>query len=125
MSSAAAGRLGGIQQTGPDKPPPVRPSTGSPNGPSMPPGMPNPPSSHGGLLPKGEPSNEARLDPKLVLQANQKDLHRDVDQLLQLAQELKKEVDKTDGTAVLSLSMLKKADEIQKLAHQIASLAKS
>jgi hypothetical protein len=59
------------------------------------------------------------------MKANQNSLHKDVDQLVQLAQDLKNEVDKTDSTEVLSVSMLRKTEEIQKLARHIASLAKS
>ena len=42
----------------------------------------------------------------------------------QLATELKEEVDKTDSAKVLSLAMLKKAEEIEKLAKDIKSRAK-
>ncbi len=41
-----------------------------------------------------------------------------------LASELKTEVEKTDSTTILSLAMLKKADEIEKLAKQIKDQAK-
>jgi len=58
-------------------------------------------------------------DPKVHLKEDQKALRRDVDHLLQLAKDLKDESDKTPETDVLSLSLVKKADEIEKLAHQI------
>lgn len=58
-------------------------------------------------------------DPKVHLKEDQKDLRRDVDHLLQLAKDLKDESDKTPETDVLSLSLVKKAEEIEKLAHQI------
>ena len=43
---------------------------------------------------------------------------------LELAAELKSEVEKTDANATLSLSLIKKAQEIEKLAKQILSAAK-
>jgi cytochrome P450 len=60
-----------------------------------------------------------RADPKLQLKENQKALRRDVDRLLQLVKDLKDESDKTPETDVLSLSMVKKAEDIEKLARQI------
>jgi len=61
----------------------------------------------------------ARSDPKVLLKEDQKALRRDVDHLLQLAKDLKDESDKTPETDVLSLSLVKKAEDIEKLAHQI------
>jgi hypothetical protein len=60
-----------------------------------------------------------RSDPKTMLKEDQKALRKDVDHLLQMAKELKEETDKTPETDVLSLSLVKKAEEIEKLAHQI------
>ena len=60
-----------------------------------------------------------RSDPKLQLKENQKALRHDVDRLVQLAKDLKDESDKTPETDVLSLSMVKKAEDIEKLARQI------
>ena len=64
-------------------------------------------------------------DPKALLKENQKKLRLDVDRLVELAAELKKEADETDQTDVLSLSLIRKAEEIEKLARQIKSLARS
>lgn len=48
----------------------------------------------------------------------QADLKRDTDKLLKLANELKEYVDKTnEGT--LSVDVVKKAEEIEKLAHSV------
>ena len=58
-------------------------------------------------------------DPKAHLKEDQKALRRDVDRLLQLAKDLKDESDKTPETDVLSLSLVKKAEDIEKLARQI------
>jgi hypothetical protein len=55
---------------------------------------------------------------KKVNQARQADLKRDTDKLLKLATELKDYVDKTnEGT--LSVDVLKKAEEIEKLARSV------
>ena len=56
--------------------------------------------------------------------AYEKEIKKKVDKLFQLATELKEEVDKTDSAKVLSLAMLKKAEEIEKLAKDIKSRAK-
>lgn len=61
---------------------------------------------------------------KAVLEQHQKDIRKDVERLYALASELKTEVDKTDATVVLSLAMVKKAEEIEKLAKQIKDHAK-
>jgi hypothetical protein len=60
-----------------------------------------------------------RSDPRTQLKEDQKELRRDVNRLLQLAKDLKDESDKTPETDVLSLSLVKKVEDIEKLAHQI------
>jgi hypothetical protein len=62
-------------------------------------------------------------NPKL-LKANQTGIKTNVEKLAELAEELKKQVEDTDSTKVLSLDMIKKSQEIEKLAHTIATLAK-
>jgi hypothetical protein len=64
-------------------------------------------------------------DPKAQLKESQKNLRRDADHLLQLAKELKDEVDKTEQTNVLSLSLVHKAEEVEKLAKQIKELVRA
>src|ERR1051325_10799527 len=54
----------------------------------------------------------------------QEDLKRDTDKLLQLATELKADVDKTTEN-VLSLDVIKKTDEIDKLAKSIRDKMKA
>ncbi len=44
--------------------------------------------------------------------------------LYEMVSELKEQVDKTDATATLSISIVKKAQQIEKLAKQIKDLAK-
>lgn len=68
-----------------------------------------------------EPS---RLDPKAIQQENQRKLRADVSKLYEMASDLKADVDKTDATSTLSISLIKKAQEIEKLAKQIKGLAK-
>ena len=65
-----------------------------------------------------------KFDPKLILAANQKEIKKNVEKLYDLASELKAEVEKTDSAVVLSVAMLRKTDEIEKLAKEIRSRAK-
>lgn len=66
-----------------------------------------------------------RADPKVQLKEDQKTLRHHVDHLLQLAKDLKEEADKTPETDILSLSLVKKAEEIEKLARQIKEIARA
>ena len=81
---------------------------------------------HNPQIPDASSSNGAddtplppAADPKARLKEDQKALRRDVDRLLQLVKELKDESDKTPETDVLSLSLVKKTEDIEKLARQI------
>ena len=76
-----------------------------------------------------EPTKDDEPSPSLpptkaVLEGNEKDIKKNVERLFQLASELKAEVEKTDSVKVLSLALLRKADEIEKLAREIKSRAK-
>jgi peptidoglycan hydrolase CwlO-like protein len=66
----------------------------------------------------------ARASHKAMLEQRQKDIKKEVEKLYKLASELKDEVDKTDATTVLSLPLVRKAEEIEKLAKQIKENAK-
>ena len=66
-----------------------------------------------------------RSDPRVQLKEGQKELRRDVDRLLQLVKDLKDESDKTPETDVLSLSLVKKTEDIEKLARQIRDLIRA
>lgn len=66
-----------------------------------------------------------RSDPKVQLKEEQKELRHDVERLLQMAKDLKEESDKTPETDILSLSLVKKAEDIEKLAHQIRDLIRA
>ena len=61
---------------------------------------------------------------KRMLEENQKDIKKKVDKLYELATELKAEVDKTDSSKVLSLNLVRKAEEIEKLARDIKNRSK-
>jgi hypothetical protein len=61
---------------------------------------------------------------KEILKSNDKDIKKKVDRLYLLATELKEEVDKTDSTKVLSLNLMKKTEEIEKLARDIRNRSK-
>jgi hypothetical protein len=73
---------------------------------------------------KEDESNAPKIDRKLILEANQKEIKKNVEKLYDLASELKAEVEKTDSAQVLSIAMLRKTDEIEKLAKEIRSRAK-
>ena len=61
---------------------------------------------------------------KKRLEENEKDIKTKIERLYELATELKAEVDKTDSSKVLSLNLVKKAEEIEKLAHDIKNRSK-
>lgn len=73
-------------------------------------------------MPTGDmDESQARQQRDMVKKANlarQAQLKNDTDKLLKLAVELKNYVDKSNEN-VLSLDVLKKADEIEKLAHSV------
>lgn len=92
-------------------------AAGQRNGNPMTPGLQIPDASQSG---RGtEPVQPPAVDPKVQLREDQKILRRDVDRLLQMVKELKAESDNTPETQVLSLSLVKKTEDIEKLARQI------
>jgi hypothetical protein len=79
------------------------------------------------LQPPGTPGreNEPNVPPEIQKEMEKKaneqrhaELKRDTDRLLKLSTELKDYVDKTNQN-VLSVDVIKKADEIEKLAHSV------
>ena len=93
-------------------------STSSPQVPPLPTGPPT----------KNEPNPDipsaARKElEKKANEQRQAELKRDTAKLVQLSTELKEYVDKTDEN-VLSLDVVKKAEEIEKLAHSVRSKMK-
>ena len=61
---------------------------------------------------------------KKANKARQADIQRDTEKLLKLATELKEYVGKTDEN-ILSLDVVKKAEEIEKLAHSVKEKMKA
>jgi hypothetical protein len=89
------------------------PGRSFPQTPGMP--MPGPPTK------SDEPSIPPDMQKDMEKKANlrrQADLKRDTEKLLKLSTELKEYVDKTNES-VMSLDVIKKADEIEKLAHSV------
>lgn len=104
--------IAAINQHPMSPPPPPQPKA-SPNAPSsqnVPQGLEGVPSS---------PNNKQSLSPE-----NEQELRMQVQRLYAMATELKDEVDRTDENAVLSLAVVKRAKEIEKLARQIKDKAK-
>jgi len=69
---------------------------------------------------------EAQQKREMAKRANvkrQQDLKKDTDKLLELATQLKQYVDKTNEN-MLSVEVIKKAEEIEKLAHRVKEKAK-
>ncbi|HXN16701.1 MAG TPA: hypothetical protein VN875_00075 [Candidatus Binatus sp.] len=71
------------------------------------------------------PDNLPKPNPKDILKQNQQQIHDDVEKLYKLATELKDEVEKTDATNTLSLPMIQKAEQIEKLAKQVKNLTRA
>ena len=64
------------------------------------------------------PSDIQKAMQKKANEQRQAELKRDTDRLLKLSTELKQYVDKTNEN-VLSMDVIKKAEEIEKLAHSV------
>lgn len=74
-----------------------------------------------------EEEQRVKLEKDMAKKANrerQAQLQRDTDNLLKLANELKQSVDKSNENT-LSLDVVKKAEEIEKLAHSVKEKMKS
>jgi hypothetical protein len=87
-----------------------------------------PPSAQQGQAPLHQdpigPDGLPKPNPKDILKQNQQQIHDDVEKLYQLATELKDEVEKTDAANTLSLPMIQKAEQIEKLAKQVKNLTR-
>jgi hypothetical protein len=70
---------------------------------------------------QGKPSAK---ETKEILKQNQHQIEENVEKIYQLAGELKGEVEKTDAANTLSLPMIQKAEQIEKLAKQVKNLAR-
>ena len=74
-----------------------------------------------------ENEQRAKLEKEIAKKANhdrQAQLQRDTESLLKLANELKQSVDKSNENT-LSLDVVKKAEEIEKLAHSVKEKMKA
>jgi hypothetical protein len=100
--------LGQIGQTG--QTPRPMPSPHAPD-PNFPPGLDGPD------IRPGSKGNVA--DPQIQVR-----IKADVEQLFEMASDLKQQVEKSDTNSTLSLSLVKKAQQIEKLAKEIKNLAK-
>jgi hypothetical protein len=118
--------------TGPPPPKPIPPKDsegnalpgfgpGSGGGPQSSPNTLAPPPLHGS---RGDLPDPRKPDPR-TLKANETTIKHDIEKLAELALQLKKQIEATDSTKILSLDMIKKTQEIERLAHQIATLAKA
>ena len=74
--------------------------------------------------PEMPPVISPRKTAEAALKEEQKEVKKKVARLYELASELKAEVEKTDSAAVLSLNVLRKTEEIEKLARQIRNRTK-
>ena len=74
-----------------------------------------------------EDAEQRRIQREMAKKENQErqtQLKRDTDNLLKLATELKQSVDKTNANT-LSIEVIKKAEEIEKLAHSVKEKMKA
>src|ERR1700688_4961520 len=92
-------------------PPPIvpRPSPNAPN-PNYPPGLQGP---------EQTPPDAKKLD-----RQNQAEIKANVQKLYELIGELKEQVERSDTNSTLSLSVVKKAQQIEKLAKHVKDRAK-
>ena len=102
--------LGALQSPSARPVPQPRPSPNAPD-PNFPPGFEGP--------------QATGPDKKAIDQQNQKEIKADVTRLYEMVSELKEQIEKTDSTSILSVSVVKKAQQIEKLAKQIKDRARS
>ncbi|HKV26433.1 MAG TPA: twin-arginine translocation signal domain-containing protein [Candidatus Acidoferrum sp.] len=85
---------------------------------------PQPPESAAGPDENSQPLPNSKSATKQMLEANDKDIKKNIERLYELVTDLKSQVEKTDSSKVLSLTLVKEADEIERLAHEIKNRAK-
>jgi hypothetical protein len=71
-----------------------------------------------------DPGRPTAKETKEILKQNKQQIEENVEKIYQLAGELKGEVEKTDAANTLSLPMIQKAEQIEKLAKQVKNLAR-
>ena len=97
----------GLAQQGSNPPnhlPPTNPNP-NPNVPAMPPPF--------------------RTPTHAELRKNQQEITKEVDELFTLAQQLKRQADKSDASEELSVALIDKTEQIEKLAKMIHDLARA
>ena len=67
---------------------------------------------------------EKPVDPQVMAKQNQAEVKASVEKLYVLISELKEQVEKSDATLTLSVSVVKKSKEIEKLAKHVKNLAR-
>jgi hypothetical protein len=72
----------------------------------------------------GDVGRPSEKETKEILKQNQRQIEENVEKIYKLAGELKGEVEKTDAANTLSLPMVQKAEQIEKLAKQVKNLAR-
>jgi hypothetical protein len=99
-----------VSRSQPQRPAPApRPSPNAPN-PNYPPGLNGP--------------EQKSADKKEMDRRSQAEIKADVEKLYELVSELREQVQKSDATSTLSLSVVNKAKQIEKLAKQVKDRAK-
>ena len=83
-----------------------------------------PPSAQDDSDKKNPPAGDPQAVRKAQLAQNEKEFRQGVERLYELSGELRDEVQKTPPSGVLSVSMYKKAEEIEKLAKRLKTKAK-
>ena len=74
--------------------------------------------------PMGDSLPSRRIGPAERMKANQEQIKKSTARLVELAGELQKDLEANDTTNVLSLGVIRKTEEIEKLARQIKSLVR-
>ena len=74
--------------------------------------------------PIGGPIPERRVSPAERMKANQAQIKKSSARLAEVVGELQKDLEANDTTSVLSLAVIRKAEEIERLARQIRTLVR-
>lgn len=78
-----------------------------------------------GRDPNVPPAMDERVpNPRAIELQNQKQLRLDVAKLYEMVSDFKDQLEKTDASTTLAVPLVKKAQQIEKLAKQIKDLAK-
>jgi hypothetical protein len=109
LGGAGALAVGSARRVEAQGPPQPRPSPNTPD-----------PDHPWGLAGHGDKPDA----PKSMAKQNQEEVKASVQKLYELARELKEQVDKSDASMVLSVSVVKKSQQIEKLAKHVKELAK-